>query len=227
MERTHRWLERCVAAKTRPDQALFGIVQGGMLPELRRESAAFVATQPVDGFGIGGLGVGEPKPLMYQTLAETTAALPGDRPRYMMGIGSPEDLVECVGLGVDMFDCVQPTRLGRHGAAWTPDGRINLLAARWARDERPIDEACDCYSCRYHSRAYIRHLLRAEEMLGARLATIHNVQFLVRLMQDARAAIIEGSYARFRDEFMERFTPVSDQVRAEQRAAYGRRKERV
>ena len=227
MERTHRWLERCVAAKTRPDQALFGIVQGGMLPELRRESAAFVAGQPVDGFGIGGLGVGEPKPTMYQTLSETTAALPADKPRYMMGIGSPEDLVECVGLGVDMFDCVQPTRLGRHGSVWTPDGRINLQAARWASDEQAIDPDCDCYSCRNHSRAYIRHLLHSEEMLGARLATIHNLRFLIRLMQDARSAVVEGSYARFHDEFMARFTPVSDAVRAEQRAAYGRRKERV
>jgi queuine tRNA-ribosyltransferase len=226
MERTHRWLERCVAAKTRSDQALFGIVQGSVYPELRRQSAAFVASQPVTGFGIGGLSVGETKPEMYSTLAATTAGLPEDRPRYLMGVGSPEDLLEGVARGVDMFDCVLPTRLGRHGAAWTPAGRINLLNARWARDDRPIQEGCDCYACTHHSRAYIRHLLRAEEMLGARLATIHNVRFLVRLMQGARQAIIEGRYAAYRDTFLQQFQPVPDAIRAEQRAAFGRRKER-
>ncbi|HEX6288415.1 MAG TPA: tRNA guanosine(34) transglycosylase Tgt [Herpetosiphonaceae bacterium] len=226
MERTHRWLERCVAAKTRPDQALFGIVQGSVFPELRRESAAFIASQPVAGFGIGGLSVGETKTEMYETLALTTAELPDDRPRYLMGVGSPEDLLEGVARGVDMFDCVLPTRLGRHGAAWTPTGRINLLNARWARDDRPIQEGCDCYACLNHTRAYIRHLLRAEEMLGARLATIHNVRFLIRLMEGARHAIIEQRYAAYRDSFLQQFQPVPDEVRAEQRAAFGRRKER-
>lgn len=226
MERTHRWLERCVAAKTRADQALFGIVQGSVFADLRRESAAFIAARPVAGFGIGGLSVGEPKPEMYETLAATTAALPKDRPRYLMGVGSPEDLLEGVARGVDMFDCVQPTRLGRHGAAWTPQGRINLLNSRWTRDDRPIQDDCDCYSCAHHSRAYIRHLLRAEEMLGARLATIHNVRFLIRLMEGARQAIREERYAAYRDSFLQQFQPVPDAVRAEQRAKYGRRKER-
>lgn len=226
MERTHRWLERCVAAKTRSDQALFGIVQGSVFADLRRESAAFIASQPVAGFGIGGLSVGEPKPEMYETLAATTAVLPQDRPRYLMGVGSPEDLLEGVARGVDMFDCVQPTRLGRHGAAWTPEGRINLLNSRWTRDDRPIQDGCDCYTCAHHSRAYIRHLLRAEEMLGARLATIHNVRFLIRLMEGARQAIIEQRYAAYRDSFLQQFQPVPDSVRAEQRALFGRRKER-
>jgi queuine tRNA-ribosyltransferase len=226
MNRTHRWLERCVAAKTRADQALFGIVQGSMYPDLRRMSAEFIASQPVAGFGIGGLSVGETKPEMYETLAVTTAELPHDRPRYLMGVGSPEDLLEGVSRGVDMFDCVQPTRLGRHGAAWTPAGRINLFNARWARDDRPIEEGCDCYTCANHSRAYLRHLLRAEEMLGARLATIHNVRFLIRLMEGARQAIIEQRYAAYRDAFLQQFTPVPDAVRAEQRAAFSRRKER-
>lgn len=225
MERTHRWLERCVAAKTRCDQALFGIVQGSVFADLRRESAQFVAAQPVPGFGIGGLSVGETKAEMYETLALTTAELPADRPRYLMGVGSPEDLLHGVSRGVDMFDCVQPTRLGRHGAVWTPDGRINLLNARWARDPRPIQEDCDCYACRRYSRAYIRHLLRAEELLGARLATIHNLRFLVRLMEQARMAIVEHRFAAFRDAFLERFQPVSEAVRAAQRAAFGRRKE--
>lgn len=226
MERTHRWLERCVVAKTRPDQALFGIVQGNLFADLRRQSAAFVAEQPVAGFGIGGLGVGEPKPEMYEILEVTTAELPAHKPRYMMGIGSPEDLIEGVARGVDMFDCVQPTRLGRHGAAWTPTGRINLHNARFARDDQPIQPGCDCYTCTYHTRAYIRHLLRADEMLGQRLATIHNVRFLIRLMQGARQAIIEQRYAAYHAEFLEHFQPVPDAVRAAQRAAYGRRKER-
>lgn len=227
MNRTHRWLERCIAAKRRPDQALFGIVQGGMYPDLRRESAAFVAQQPVTGCAIGGLGVGEPKPEMYEMLSITTGELPTDRPRYMMGIGSPEDLLEGVARGVDMFDCVQPTRLGRHGAAWTPDGRINLLNARWARDDQPIEAGCDCYACTHHTRAYIRHLLRAEEALGQRLATIHNVRFLIRLMEGARQAILAGAYAAYRSAFLDRFQPVPDAVRAAQREAYGRRKERA
>lgn len=227
MERTHRWLQRCVSAKTRADQALFGIIQGGMEHDLRKISAHFVQTQPVNGYAIGGLGVGEPKPIMYETLGITTAELEPSKPRYMMGIGSPEDLIECVGRGVDMFDCVQPTRLGRHGAAWTPDGRINLLSARFAHDDQPIEQGCDCYACVNHTRAYIRHLLRAEEMLGARLATLHNVRFLIRLMDGARRAIIEGRYAAYRDDFLARFQPVSDEVRAAQRAAYGRRRERA
>jgi queuine tRNA-ribosyltransferase len=227
MDRTHRWLERCIAAKNRPDQALFGIIQGSVFPDLRRESARCITSQPVAGYAIGGLSVGESKPEMYETLAITTAELPPERPRYLMGVGSPEDLLHGVSRGVDMFDCVQPTRLGRHGAAWTPDGRINLLNARWSRDSRPIQDDCDCYACRNHSRAYIRHLLRADEMLGARLATIHNVRFLLRLMEAARAAILEDRFAAFRDTFLDRFQPVPDAVRAEQRAAFGRRRERA
>ena len=226
MNRTHAWLTRCLAAKTRPDQALFGIVQGGMYAHLRAESAAFVGSQPTVGCAIGGLGVGEPKPLMNEMLEIVTDRLPQDRPRYMMGIGSPDDLIEGMARGVDMFDCVQPTRLGRHGAAWTPDGRINLLNARWARVDEPIEPGCDCYACRNHTKAYIRHLLRAEESLGQRLATIHNVRFLIRLMEGARGAIIAGTYAAYRDGFLARFQPVPEAVRAANREAYGRRKER-
>lgn len=226
MERTHRWLERSVAVKIRPDQALFGIVQGSVYPDLRRASAAYVADQPVAGFGIGGLSVGESKPEMYETLALTTADLPVDRPRYLMGVGSPEDLLEGIAHGVDMFDSVLPTRLGRHGAAWTPAGRINLHNARWARDDQPIEVGCDCYACVNHSRAYIRHLFRSDELLGPRLATIHNVRFLIRLMEGAREAIIGGCYASYRDAFLQGFQGVPDAVRAVQRGAYGRRKER-
>ena len=226
MRRTHRWLERCLVARRRPDQALFGIVQGNLFADLRQESAAFVAAQPVHGFGIGGLSVGEPKAEMYAILQSTTAVLPADRPRYLMGVGSPEDLLECIGRGVDMFDCVLPTRLGRHASAFTPTGRINLLNARWADDQRPIEEGCDCLACRRHSRAYIRHLLRAGEALGARLATLHNVRFLIRLMERARAAILADRFETFRDEFLADYRPVAESVRAAQRRAGPRHRDR-
>ena len=222
MERTHRWLERCITAQTRPDQALFGIVQGNLYPDLREQSAAFIAGQPVRGFGIGGLSVGEPKAEMYAILEHTTAALPAGRPRYLMGVGSPEDLIEGVARGVDMFDCVLPTRIGRHGAAFTPSGRINLMNAKWATDDAPIQEDCDCLACRRYSRAYLRHLFKAEEALGARLATMHNLRFLIRLMERAREAILQDAFAGFRQEFIERYKPVNEAVREAQRASYGR-----
>ena len=225
MERTHRWLERCIAAASREDQALFGIVQGNLFADLREQSATFVASQPVAGFGIGGLSVGEPKAQMYGILERTTAALPADRPRYLMGVGAPEDLIEGVRRGVDMFDCVLPTRLGRHGAAFTPSGRINLLNARWATDERPIEDGCDCLACRRYSRAYLRHLFRADEALGPRLATLHNLRFLTRLMAQTRQAIIEDRFVAFSDEFLGTYRPVAEAERAAQRALYGRRRE--
>jgi queuine tRNA-ribosyltransferase len=228
MERTHRWLERCIKAQTRTDQALFGIVQGNLYADLRERSAAFIAEQPVPGFGIGGLSVGEPKAEMYAILERTTAVLPTDRPRYLMGVGSPEDLVEGVARGVDMFDCVLPTRIGRHGAAFTPAGRINLMNAKWATDDTPIQEGCDCLTCRRYTRAYLRHLFKAEEALGPRLATIHNLRFLIRLMEQAREAIFKDAFGAFRQEFLERYQPVSEAVREAQRASYGRhRKEGV
>lgn len=224
MDRTHRWLVRCVAAQRRTDQMLFGIVQGNFYADLRRQSAEFIAEQPVAGFGIGGLSVGEPKTIMYDMLAETTAVLPTDRPRYLMGVGAPEDLVEGVRRGVDMFDCVLPTRLGRHGAVFTPVGRINLLNAQWAVDDRPIQDGCDCYTCQHASRAYLRHLFRASETLGPRLASIHNLRFLVRLMEEARTAIFADSFDRWSSDFLSAYRPVSEHVREEQRSRYGRRR---
>ncbi|GIV96049.1 MAG: queuine tRNA-ribosyltransferase [Herpetosiphonaceae bacterium] len=219
MERTHRWLERCVAAKKSADQALFGIVQGGVEEDLRRESARFVGSMPVRGFGIGGLSVGEPKEQMYEMTAVVTAELPADRPRYLMGVGSPEDLIEGVARGVDMFDCVLPTRLGRNGALLVPTGRLNIRNAQFARDERPIEEGCDCYTCQRFSRAYLRHLFRAEEILGLRLATIHNVRFLIRLMERAREAILADRFTLFREEFLATFRTIPHEIRAANRAA--------
>jgi queuine tRNA-ribosyltransferase len=226
LTRTHRWLERCIVVRSRPDQMLFGIVQGNIFPDLRIESARFIADQPVDGCAIGGLSVGEPKDVMYAMLETVTAHLPTGRPRYLMGVGAPEDLLEGISRGVDMFDCVLPTRLGRHGAAFTSTGRINLLNARWARDERPIEEGCDCYTCRHHTRAYLRHLFHAQETLGPRLATIHNLRFLIRLMEQSRAAILADRFVQFRDEWLVRYRPVSEPVRVEQRLAFQRARER-
>jgi len=194
MTRTHHWAERCLAAKTRPDQALFGIVQGGVFKDLREQSAAFISSLGFPGHAIGGLSVGETKDEMLASIEVVNAVLPENKPRYLMGVGTPYDLIEGIRRGVDMFDCVLPTRLARHSAAQTMSGRINLMNAQYARDGRPIDEACTCYACRYYSRAYLRHLIRAREMLGATLISIHNIHTLVHLARTLREAIIQGTF---------------------------------
>ncbi len=207
LERTLRWLERSLAAKTRSDQALFGIAQGGVEPDLRRRSTLETIKFGLPGYAIGGLAVGEPKEKMYPVVDLSTDLLPEDRPRYLMGVGHPEDLVAGVALGVDMFDCVYPTRTGRFGYALTDGGRLNLSAARYKDDPEPIDSGCDCYACRNHSRAYVNHLVRAGEMLGLRLLSLHNVRYLHRLMERARAAIAAGAYGEFAREFASRRWP--------------------
>lgn len=202
MERTHRWVERCQGAKTRHDQALFGIVQGGVFPNLREASAKKIASLDLPGNAIGGLSVGETKPEMHAMIKVVNAVLPEDKPRYLMGVGTPQDLVECVGLGVDIFDCVLPTRLARHHAAMTDTGRMNMMNAQYARDERPISETCTCYTCQTHSRAYIRHLIQAREMLSGTLLSIHNVHTLLNLAALLRAAISAGEYANFAKTYL-------------------------
>ncbi len=194
MERTHRWAERCLAAKTRPDQALFGIVQGGVRADLRAESARFIASLDTPGIAIGGLSVGETKAEMHAMLDLVLPLLPEDKPRYLMGVGTPEDLINGVARGVDLFDCVLPTRLARHHAAFSPEGRLNLMNAVYAGDKRPIDETCDCYTCRTFTRAYLRHLIAAKESLAGTLLSIHNLRALIRLMETMRAAIQDGSF---------------------------------
>jgi len=194
MERTHRWAERCLGAKTRDDQALFGIVQGGIDPELRAASAQFIASLPVPGIAIGGLSVGETKPQMLATLDLLTPLLPQGKPRYLMGVGTPEDLIHGIARGVDIFDCVLPTRLARHNAAFSPDGRLNLMNAAFARDERPIDASCTCYTCRTFTRAYLRHLIAARELLAGTLLSIHNLHALVQLVKDIREMIVAGTF---------------------------------
>jgi tRNA-guanine transglycosylase, queuosine-34-forming len=200
-ERTTRWAERCLKAHTRRDQALFGIVQGGMHSDLRAMSARDLVSMGFPGYGIGGLSVGEPKPLMYEMLDKTVPLLPADKPRYLMGVGTPDCLVEGVMRGIDMFDCVFPTRVARNGTVMTGRGRLVLRNAEYARDFRPIDPECDCYACRNFSRAYIRHLLKAEEIFGLRLTTTHNLHFLLRFMREMRKAIIADSFPAFREEF--------------------------
>ncbi len=194
MERTHRWAERSLEAKTRPDQALFGIVQGGIDPTLRTESAKFIASLDTPGIAIGGLSVGETKKEMHDTLDVVAPLLPEDKPRYLMGVGTPEDLINSVLRGIDIFDCVLPTRLARHHSAFSPEGRLNLMNASFARDGRPIDETCDCYSCRTFTRSYIRHLIVAKELLAGTLISIHNLRALIRLMENIRVYIADGSF---------------------------------
>ena len=211
-ERSLRWLARCSAEMARCSedvrgrQALFPIVQGGIHAGLRRDAARAVrGLGDWVGYGIGGLSVGEAKPDMYRILEVVDGELPADRPRYLMGVGFPEDLVEGVLRGIDLFDCVAPTRMGRNGAAFTTDGRLNIKRAEYRKDARPLDEACDCTACRRFSRAYIRHLFTSDEILGLRLLSLHNVHFLVRLMRDARAAIRDGTIDAWSREWLARY----------------------
>jgi queuine tRNA-ribosyltransferase len=200
---TLRWAERCRAAHARHDggQALFGIVQGGADADLRGRAAAATVALGFDGYAIGGMAVGEPKPSMYALTELVARALPGDRPRYLMGVGKPEDLVECVARGVDMFDCVLPTRNARNGQAFTSGGTVTIKQARWTRDPGPLDPACGCYTCRRFSRAYLRHLFVAEELLAYRLLTLHNVHFYLGLMGTMREAIAASAFEAFRARF--------------------------
>ncbi len=199
---TLRWAERARAAHGGSrDQALFGIVQGGGYEDLRRQAAERTVALDFDGYAIGGMVVGEPKPLMLDLVARVAEALPADRPRYLMGVGKPEDLVESVARGVDMFDCVLPTRNARNGQAFTSTGTVTLKQAQWIRDGAPLDAACGCYTCRTFSRAYLRHLFVAEELLAYRLLTLHNVRFYLGLMAAMREAIAAGAFGAFRARF--------------------------
>lgn len=205
LTRTHPWLERCLAAKTRPDQALFGIVQGGIFPDLREASGRFVTDLNLPGYAIGGLAVGETKPQMHTVLDMLHPILPQEKPRYLMGIGTPEDLVNAVLRGIDIFDCVLPTRLARHGSAFVLGGRLNLRNAQFSRDPQPIDPDCTCATCQQFSRAYLRHLVKANEILGHMLLTGHNLHFLINLMQQIREAIRKGTLSQFAADFLQHY----------------------
>lgn len=202
MDRTHRWAKRCRAAKKDNGQALFGIVQGGMYPDLRKQSAETLVDIGFEGYAIGGLSVGETKPLMYEMMDATVPSLPADKPRYLMGVGTPEDLVEGVDRGIDMFDCVMPTRNARNGTFFTSFGKVSIRNSRYERDKGPLDPECGCYTCRTFSRAYLRHLFNAGEVLALRLGTIHNLAFYLGLMKDVRKSLDEGRFREFKKEFL-------------------------
>jgi queuine tRNA-ribosyltransferase len=213
LERTHRWAERCRVAHTRPDQALYGIVQGGVFPELRLQSAKFLASLDFSGYGIGGLSVGETKAQMHAMLEVLHPALPRLKPRYLMGVGSPEDLFECVARGIDQFDCVLPTRIARNGAVFTRQGRVNLRNARFTADKAPIEADCQCYTCRTFSRAYLRHLIIGQEILALRLTTLHNLHFMLETMRRIRRSILDGTFAQYRQSFLQAYQPVPEERR--------------
>ncbi len=211
VERTTRWAEESIAYHRRMqelgigmEQNIFAIIQGGIDPEFRRISATELTAMDFDGFAIGGLSVGEESQAMYDTVEFTTQFMPTSKPRYLMGVGTPEDLVECIERGVDMFDCVMPTRNARNGTIFTSFGRLNIKAARYKRDHAPIDENCDCYTCRNYSRGYLNHLFRAKELTYYRLASIHNLHYYLTLVHQARQAILNQDYATFKKEFYAR-----------------------
>ncbi len=224
LQRTHLWAERCLQVHNRADQALFGILQGGIFPDLRAESARFLTSLDFAGYAIGGLSVGEPKVRTWETLQVTIPMLPAGKPRYLMGVGSPEDLFEGVERGVDIFDSVLPTRLARNGAVFTSQGRINLRKAEFAEEPGPIEDGCACYTCRHFSRAYLRHLYKAREILGLRLNTIHNLHFLVNLMKRIRMAIAEGSFGQLKASFLSGYTPAGN---GERQQAINRRRRKA
>ena len=201
---TTSWARKCRAAKNDTPQALFGILQGSSYPELRRRALAELLEIGFDGYALGGLSVGEPKDIMFDLVREITPLLPAHSPRYLMGAGLPEDIVFCVGQGIDMFDCVIPTRSARHGLLFTNEKKVVIRNARYRNDEGPVDPACDCYACRNYSRAYLRHLFVAKEILAMILCSIHNVRYYMRLMENIRAAITEDRYGEFSKEFLSR-----------------------
>jgi queuine tRNA-ribosyltransferase len=217
MERTHRWAERSKQSYQRDDQALYGIVQGGVFPELRRESAGFLTSLGFPGYAIGGLSLGESKEIMLAILEETLTFLPENKPRYLMGVGSPEDIFEGVARGVDIFDSALPTRTARNGALFTSLGRRNIENARYKDLDKPVDSGCDCYTCRTFSAAYLHHLFKSRELLAYRLATIHNLRFILRLMEQIRQALIDGNFIALKNTFLADYQTTNEEVRVAQK----------
>ena len=217
MERTHRWAERCQRHQRRYDHLLFSIVQGGTFPQLRRQSATALACLDFPGYAIGGLSLGEPKAVTWSMVEETVTYLPADKPRYLMGLGAPEDIIEGIARGIDLFDSALPTRVARNGALFTEAGRQNIRKATYKLKEEPVDSECDCYTCRTFSAAYLHHLFKCEELLAYRLATVHNLRFIARLVQRVRIAIERGTFINFRNDFLTRYKVTDEQVRLNQK----------
>ena len=205
VERTLRWAKRGKEAQTRDDQALFGIVQGGEFKDLRKHCAEELVKMDFDGYSIGGTSIGEPKDVMFEMVSYSVPYLPEDKPRYLMGVGSIDYILEGIAMGVDMFDCVLPTRIARHGALMTSKGRVNIRDAKYEYDFSPLDEECDCYTCKNYTKAYLRHLYKCDESLGKRLLSIHNIRFLIHMMEEARTAIKEDRFGDFKDEFIKKY----------------------
>jgi queuine tRNA-ribosyltransferase len=224
-ERTHRWAERCLEAKKRPDQALYAIVQGGMLPELRKESAQRLAALDFPGYAIGGLSLGEPKQTTLGMIEGTVEFLPKNKPRYLMGVGSPEDIVEAVARGCDIFDSALPTRVARNGALFSWEGRLNITNAAYKTMENPIVADCDCYTCRNFSAAYLHHLFSCGELLAYRLATIHNLSFIAELMNKIRGAINDGTFSSFKEQFLASYQPADEPTRLAQKQKWLKRRD--
>jgi queuine tRNA-ribosyltransferase len=223
-ERTNRWAERCLKAQKRPDQALYAIVQGGMSAELRRESAQYLSSLGFPGYAIGGLSLGEPKPVTLAMIEETTACLPEDKPRYLMGVGSPEDIIEGVARGCDIFDSALPTRVARNGALFSWEGRKNITNAAYKTMETPIVTGCSCYTCRHFSAAYLHHLFNSGELLAYRLATIHNLSFIAELVTKIRGAIQDGTFSSFKEQFLAGYQPADEPTRLAQKQKWLRRR---
>jgi queuine tRNA-ribosyltransferase len=226
MDTTHRWAERCLKAHRRPDQALFGIVQGGFNPEWRLESARVLTGLGFDGYALGGLSLGEPKEMTSRMLEITLPALPPDRARYLMGVGSPDDILKGVETGVDMFDCVLPTRIARNGALFSDSGRINIRNARWKEEAGPVCPDCECYTCRHFSAAYLHHLFRADELLAYTLATIHNLSYLNTFMARVRQSIRQDNFADFKKDYLSQYQTTDEQVRVSQKQKWLENRER-
>ena len=225
MNRTHLWAERCLKSHKNAGQLLFGIVQGGLFPDLRRQSAAALTGMDFPGYALGGLSLGETKDLTWSTVDVTVELLPQDKPRYLMGVGSPEDLIEGIDRGIDIFDCALPTRVARNGALFTPKGRQNIDKAVFKTMEGPVDEDCDCYTCRNFSAAYLHHLFKCEELLAYRLATIHNLRFITRLVQKATDAIKDNKYADFKREFLANYITTDEITRISQKQKWLKRQQ--
>ena len=217
VDRTSRWAERCRKHHQSSTQLLFGIIQGGISSELRQQSAKAITSLDFPGYAIGGLSLGEPKELTWSMVDETTPFLPPDRPRYLMGVGSPEDIIEGVSRGIDLFDSALPTRVARNGALFTMQGRITIRKASYKAKENPIDATCDCYTCRTFSAAYLNHLFKCEELLAYKLATIHNLRFIARLMQKIENAIQQDIFASFKNDFLSRYQVTDEEVRLAQK----------
>lgn len=217
MERTHEWAVRCRKAHARQDQALFGIVQGGFNKEWRHDSARFITSLDFPGYAIGGLSVGESKKTTWEIVDITAALLPENKPRYLMGVGSPEDILNAVSRGIDMFDSVLPTRVARNGALYTEAGRLNIRNSRWKEEASPVDSTCDCYTCRHFSAAYLHHLFRSEELLAYTLATIHNLTFIHNLMARVRNSIKQATFLDFKNSFLKNYQATDETVRLAQK----------